>query len=404
MTAPLPLTPTQSFLIESALMLHRYGTPSHRLERVMTRVAESLDVRSEFLYTPTALVISLAESGCGEITVVRRVHSGEIDVDKLIRFDRLLGQVQDKTLSTEAARLKLETIHQGESLYSHRLYVLACAVACASVAVFFRGSLWEVTAAAMVGVLVAMIESLHQRWQWEMGLLEPVAGVAAASVSLLLARYWVPMDDRLVTLAGLIVLIPGLRLTVALTELAVGHLSAGVARLAGALVSLATLFVGVTLVWRMASDYRLPFPRPAPPDDLWRWLALVTAPVAFAIVYRARVKQWPIITLITIFGVTVSWTVEPRFGIEVAAFLGAFSVGCASNLYARRRNLPALVTQTPAMLILVPGSLGYRSMSAFLEQQTVEGVQYGFAMILIGSSLVGGLLISNAVVPPRRIL
>jgi uncharacterized membrane protein YjjB (DUF3815 family) len=80
------------------------------------------------------------------------------------------------------------------------------------------------------------------------------------------------------------------------------------------------------------------------------------------------------------------------------------AVGCGSNLYARLRDLPAMVPQTPGMLILVPGSLGYRSLSALLEQQTVQGVQFGFTMVLIAVSLVGGLLVSNAIIPPKRIL
>ncbi|MEM9826858.1 MAG: threonine/serine exporter family protein, partial [Planctomycetota bacterium] len=50
-TAPL----RHQFLIEAAIKLHRYGTPSHRLERVLTDVATSLGTRGDFLYTPTGL-------------------------------------------------------------------------------------------------------------------------------------------------------------------------------------------------------------------------------------------------------------------------------------------------------------------------------------------------------------
>lgn len=396
--------PTQEFLIEAAIMLHRYGAPSHRMERVMGKVARSLGVSGEFLYTPTALVISLCDSSGAESTFVRRVDSGPVDIDKLIQFDRLLGRAERLEISVRDATTELKRIDDATSLYGNAVYALACAIACASVAVFFSGTLWEVIAAGLVGVLIVGIELLHERWKLESGLLEPIAGVAAALSSLLFARYCVPIDDRLVTLAGLIVLIPGLRLTVALTELAVGHLSAGVARLAGAMVSLATLFVGVTLVWQIAGRLRPVIEHSEPLAGDWRWIALAVAPIAFAIVFRAGFRQWPIIALVSTVGVIASWVIEPQFGIEVAAFSGALSVGCGSNLYARIKDLPALVVLTPGMLILVPGSLGYRSFSALLERHTVEGVQYGFTMFLIGSSLVGGLLVSNLIIPPKRIL
>ncbi|MGB7343739.1 MAG: threonine/serine exporter family protein [Pirellulaceae bacterium] len=398
------MTPEQIFLIEAAMMLHRYGTPSHRLERVLTKVAESLGIHGEFLYTPTALVISLRAPKGEELTVVRRVNSGAVDVDKLIQFDQLLGRVESGQLSPQSALGELKTIHEAASLYSKPIYAIACAVACMCVAVFFGGTTPEVIVAGAIGLVVAGLELLHEHWHWEFGLLEPLAGVAAALASILIARYVIPIDDRLTTLAGLIVLIPGLRLTVALTELAVGHLSAGMARLAGAMVCLATLFVGVAIVWRITGDFRPALDVAAQSPSLLRWIALAIAPIAFAIVFRAGFRQWPIIAAVSISGVVVSWSLEPKMGVEVASFFGALAVGCSSNLYARIRDLPAMVPQTPGMLILVPGSLGYRSLSALLEQQTMQGVQYGFAMILIAISLVGGLLVSNAVVPPRRIL
>jgi uncharacterized membrane protein YjjP (DUF1212 family) len=396
-------SPAQAFLIEAAIMLHRYGTPSHRLERVMRQVADSLNVRGEFLYTPTALVISLQDES-GELTEVRRVDSGPVDVDKLIQFDDLLGKVERLETPVPQARLELEQIAAAPSLYSEPAHVVACAAACATVAIFFDGSLAEVIAAGAVGWLVATIASVYGRFHVGPGLLEPFAGMVAALASLLVAHFVLPIDDRLVTLSALIVLIPGLQLTVALNELAVGHLSAGVARLAGAMVSLSTLFVGAAIVWRLGGDLRRLPAQPLPLEPYWQWIALILAPFAFAIVFRAGKRQWPIIVAVSILGVAVSRLAEPRFGIEAASFLGALAVGCGSNLYARLCDRPALVPSTPGMLILVPGSLGYRSMAALLEQQTIEGVQFAFAMLLIGVCLVGGLLTSNAIVPPKRIL
>lgn len=55
------------------------------------------------------------------------------------------------------------------------------------------------------------------------------------------------------------------------------------------------------------------------------------------------------------------------------------------------------------MIVLVPGALGYRSLTALLDQQTVQGVDIAFDTLIIGVSLVGGLLASNALLPPRRI-
>ncbi len=91
-----------------------------------------------------------------------------------------------------------------------------------------------------------------------------------------------------------------------------------------------------------------------------------------------------------------------NYGVEVGSFLGALVVGCCSNFYARVTDKPAMVPVAP-VLILVPGSLGYRSLTALLNfRQTVEGVEFAFGMMLVAMALVGGLLAASAIVPPKR--
>jgi uncharacterized membrane protein YjjP (DUF1212 family) len=392
------------FLTRTGTLLHRYGTPSHRLERVMAQIAGSLGVKGVFLYTPTALIVSITDES-GESTYLRRVDSGSIDVDKLIRFDEALEELEAKTITVAQASRHLELIASDPPPYSDWLTILACSVCCAAVAVFFRGNPTEILASACIGLFVAILETLHAKLNGEQGLLEPVTGFLAAVSALAVAKFVFPIDDRLVTLAGLIVMIPGLKITVALTELAVGHLSAGVARLAGACVSLLTITVGVGIGWRVAGSWRhLPTPSTWQLPDWLQWLAIVIAPITFSIVFKARWRVWPIITAVSIAGFLASITCGRIWGIEVGAFCGALVVGMGSNLYARIQNRPALVPLTPGIIVLVPGSLGYRSLTAFLDRQTMVGIDFAFNMIIVAVALVGGVLIANALLPPKRIL
>lgn len=134
------------------------------------------------------------------------------------------------------------------------------------------------------------------------------------------------------------------------------------------------------------------------------WIAGAVAPILFSILFRARLPQWPVIIAVSFCGFAVSRLATASMGVEVGSFLGALAVGCGSNLYARLCNRPAMVPLAPGMIILVPGSLGYRSLSALLDQQTLQGVEYAFGTLIVAMSLVGGLLASNALLPPRRIL
>ena len=58
----------------------------------------------------------------------------------------------------------------------------------------------------------------------------------------------------------------------------------------------------------------------------------------------------------------------------------------------------------PAMILLVPGSLGFRGISSLLDRDTLTGIETTFAMFVVAMAIVAGLLIANAVVSPRRVM
>jgi uncharacterized membrane protein YjjB (DUF3815 family) len=58
----------------------------------------------------------------------------------------------------------------------------------------------------------------------------------------------------------------------------------------------------------------------------------------------------------------------------------------------------------PAVLMLVPGGMGFQGMSSLLDRDTLTGVETLFAMFIVATSIVAGLLIANAVVSPQRSL
>jgi uncharacterized membrane protein YjjP (DUF1212 family) len=395
------------FMLDAAVFLHRFGTPSHRLERVMEKVATSQGLRGIFLYTPTALIVSLTplDGERDETTYLRRIDSGPVDADKLIRFDEVLGNLERGEQSLADAAQQMAVIGASQPLYPWPVAVLACAVSCGLVALLFGGSMVESAAAASIGLVVAFLEYLHGRRKWQRGFLEPLIGFLAAVGSLAIARWITPMNDRLVTLAALIVFLPGLQLTVGLTELAMGHLSAGAARLAGAGSTLLTLIIGVAIGWQIAEPWQTLPIQPLPVPPIWSlWAAVIVAPITFAIVFRARWPLWPVIIAVAVSGYATSRLIGDVWGLEVGTFAGALIVGCGSNLYARLRDRPALVPLTPGMIVLVPGSLGYRSLAAMLERDTVAGVELAFSMLIVAMALVGGILMSSAVISPKRIL
>lgn len=55
-------------------------------------------------------------------------------------------------------------------------------------------------------------------------------------------------------------------------------------------------------------------------------------------------------------------------------------------------------------MVLVPGSIGFRSMESLLARDVLAGVDTAFSMLMVAVALVAGLLFANALVQPRKAL
>ena len=93
-----------------------------------------------------------------------------------------------------------------------------------------------------------------------------------------------------------------------------------------------------------------------------------------------------------------------RWGPELGVFVGALIIGSLSNLYARISHRPAAVPLMPGIMLLVPGGIGFQSFASLLHKDVVYGIDTAFTMFLIAAGLVGGLLVANVAVAPRKIL
>ena len=398
--------PEHAFLIRVAELLHVYGTPAHRLERVLVKVARTLGVEADFFSTPTSLFASLGRGESKRVHLVR-VSPGEVNLGKLIEFDQVMEDVEGGRETSATALSRLEAIASAPPRYPTLVTALAFGVASAGAATFFGGGLSDLVLALVFGFALCFLGRLLEKSPEQVGVFEPLASFLVGFLSLVVTRTLLPADDRIVTLAGLIVLLPGLTLTVSLIDLATRHWVSGTARLAGAAAIFLTILFGVALAWRLG-DAILPVdarPHATVALPAWsEWVAVACVPIAFAVILEARVSEIPVILAIAAAGYAAGRYGSLGLGADLGPFLGALVVGVLSNLYARVLDHPALVPSTPGILFLVPGSLGYRSLTSFLEREALQGAEWAFQTGLVAASLVGGLLAANVVLPPRRVL
>ena len=214
------------------------------------------------------------------------------------------------------------------------------------------------------------------------------------------------MSVFLVTLSGVIVLIPGLMLTTAMTELSTRHLASGTARFMGALILLLGIAFGIALGAKTAA-LAIGTPHSSPVIELPAWtllLSLLLSPLGFAVLLKAESRDVPWVVIAGIVAFAGARVGSNTLGPELGAFVGGLMTGVGSNWYARLTNRPAQITLVPGLLLLVPGSVGLSSLASLLDRDVTVGVESAFRMVLIAVSLVAGILMANVVSPRRKLL
>jgi uncharacterized membrane protein YjjB (DUF3815 family) len=282
--------------------------------------------------------------------------------------------------------------------------VLAVGCAAAGAAIFSGGGLREVGVAGVLGVLTGACGELARRERWPPGIFQAIAATLVSALAGIATHVVGPLSIYTVTLAGLVVLLPGFTLTVALVELATRHLASGTARLMGALMTFMSLGFGVAAGTLLANaalgppESAIPLPPPA-----WiEWLAFVIAPLSFTWLLRAAARDAPWIIAIGFVAVMSGRLGSNVAGPELGMFVGALAVSFASALYLRFLRRPAEILLVPGIFLLVPGSIGFKSIDQLLGKNVVVGVETAFRMIFVAVALMAGMLIGNALAPRRR--
>lgn len=397
------------FVIELAERLHAYGTTSQRLEGAIISVAQKLRLDCEPWSNPTGLILTFSDPlrplGESDTTRVIRLSPGENDLHCLGETDRIAEEVLAGKLNLADAHAQMSALDLPPSRRAKAMQVFGFGLAAAAVAGLLRLPWLEIGVAGANGLFIGWLVLLSDsRPRLKEGL-DAIAAMVAAGVTLLVASFVAPLNQNTVIIASLIVLLPGLALTNAMSELTSQHLVSGTARFAGALTTVMKLAVGTVIALYVANLLGLePMVRALRPQPDWvEWMSLLMAAFAFAVLFRGHRKDYPKVMLAAAGGYLISRYAGLALGAPAGIFLAALTVTAAGNAYARWFHRPGAIIRVPGIIMLVPGSASLRGLLSLIQEQDVNvGQDAMLAVLNILLALVAGLLFGNLLLPARR--
>ncbi len=396
------LDPALAFTMRIARALISWGTPAHRVEDALERLADALHFDIEVMSMPTALVVTLSDGESVRTRLVR-VEPGGMDLERLSALQELVGRVERHELAPGDAARRVEAILARPARYGAVATALSYGLVSTSATVLLGGGALDVPAGALLGVLVGVLDALSARFAGIGRLLPALAAMIVSFLASLAASSGLAVQPSVLLLSAIIVLLPGFTVTTATMELATANLVAGTARLAAGATTFLQLGFGVALGHRIAQ--LLPAVDAATVASLAPATALAApllSALGFAVLLRVRPSDFGWVLLSVTLALAGSRLGGTLLDAELGAFVGAALVASAAHAFSRAYDRPISVMLVPGILFLVPGSVGFLSVSSLLANDVEGAVGTAFRMFLVAMALAAGVLVATAAVPPRR--
>jgi uncharacterized membrane protein YjjP (DUF1212 family) len=393
--------PKAIFVTQLARELHRAGVATDQLERTIDPIARSLGLQVEIFALPTNITIAIGPHYAQQI-VMLRMNPGRPNLRKLALLNEIFDELQAKRITLDAAIRQLHEIETRCPPPPALLSVCALASVAVGVAVLLGGGINELVVAALIGAVTGVLAFFTTSNAVMDRLFEVFAAFAATLIVAAYSHFIVPVNLYIAIVAGVVVLLPGYSLTLALHELANQDLIAGTARLGRVFAILLALGCGAFLGFAVVGTSFLHSAdvRPHPVGVPYWIAAVVLLSFGLSVDLDARLRDfaWVFLASIVALGTSYYFNLLPMH--QVTPFVAALVCGLVANGGARYLRVPQPVFLVPALHVLVPGSLSYQSVLWVVSARNyTDAATLAINAVVAAILIVAGLLLSQLIVP-----
>ncbi|MFN2449213.1 MAG: threonine/serine exporter ThrE family protein [Candidatus Baltobacteraceae bacterium] len=389
-----------AFITQLARELHRAGVATDQLENTIGPIASTLGLQTEIFALPTNVTIAIGPPHAQQI-IMLRLEPAHPNLRKLALLNEIFDELQGGNITLDSATALLRSLDDRCPPPNAIASVLALAAVATGVATLLGGGLHELLVAALIGSCTGVLAYFTTRNATMDRLFQFFAAFAATLIVAAYMHFVGPVNLYIAIVAGVVVLLPGYSLTLALHELANEDLIAGTARLGRVLAILLALGCGAILGFAITGSSLLQtgdvHPHPVAPAF---WLpAIVLLATGLSIELDARLRDYPWVLLACLVAMGSQFYFNMLPAHQVTPFIAALICGLVANGAARYLRVPQPIMLVPALHVLVPGALSYQSVLWVVSRNYSDAASLATSAVLAAILIVAGLLLSQLLVP-----
>jgi uncharacterized membrane protein YjjP (DUF1212 family) len=387
------------FLATMARELHRAGMATDAIELTLTDLARSIGLSVQIFALPTYITIAAGPTWEQQV-VMMRLEPGRVSLRKIAHLNEIYDDLRSGKIDYRQATVLLaevDTRWPGLSVWWEIPGLVLIAI---GVAMILGGGPHELVVAATIGFCTGLIGALGAESPIVARLFDVGAAFIAIMVIATFTKFVYPSNLYISLIAGIVVLLPGYSLMLALHELANDFLVAGVARLGKVLAILLALGCGAFIALALVGPALLTNDVHTHPVAATFWiLASVCMAVGLSIDLDARLRDFVWVFAACFVALLAQHLIGDSPARQISPFLSALICGIVANVGARWLRVPQAIMLVPALTVMVPGSLSYQSVLFAFQQNIDTALTLATNATFAAIQLVAGLLLSQLIVP-----
>ncbi|MGG5462549.1 threonine/serine exporter family protein [Clostridium sp. B9] len=225
------------------------GGETYRVEETICKICAAYGVRyADSFVTPTGIMVSVYDENNYTTTLVKRVTSRTVNLQKIHLVNELSRQIYIEKLSLDEVLEKLIDINQNSPKYDLKTNLIFSAIGAAGFTTILGGKLEDCLVSFFVGMFVQLVTLKAGKLGINTFFINSLGGAIAAILSLIAYNLGVGSSLDTMIIGSIMLLVPGLSITNAIRDTIAGDLISGLIRAAEAFLVAVSIAVGTGMV------------------------------------------------------------------------------------------------------------------------------------------------------------
>ncbi|MDU1411740.1 MAG: threonine/serine exporter family protein [Clostridium sp.] len=236
---------------EAGKIMLENGGETYRVEQTINMICNAYNVKNtESFVSPTAIITSTTDDRGKSSTIIKRITSRSIDLQKVALINDLSRRVQVHALPLIELSEEIDKV-KAFPRYSRRIKSLFAGINTGTFTLLFGGNIFDFIVSFAVGVIINVLSSILSRLNVNDFFVNMAGGTIAGFIGLMFAHFNPIFHEDKIIIGSIMLLVPGLVITNAIRDIIAGDLLSGLSRGLEAIVIAGAIAIGAALSFKI---------------------------------------------------------------------------------------------------------------------------------------------------------